>query len=193
MSRRSEHDCVDTSPDRKPWLRSLSDRLLPSDLGAGTSAEIEEERRLLCRSGSLPMARAPKATGTFMRREPAPFPRACSACSIGQVGHLLRSALRRVRRAKACTSTSVLREVRETATTSTAGVLCGFQGRSTGCGKCQGKMVRSMNMNNVVEMPYCVAHPKHRPTESRKHLVRRLRYAMRLACPAPKPMIQRST
>ena len=32
-----------------------------------------------------------------------------------------------------------------------------------------------------------------RPTEPRKHLVRRLRYAMGLAFPTPKPMIQRST
>jgi hypothetical protein len=52
-------------------------------------------------------ARAASGTGTFMLREPDSFPRACSACSKGQVGHLLRSALRRGRRASTCASTSV--------------------------------------------------------------------------------------
>ena len=72
------------------------DGCLPSDLATGTSAEIEEERRLAlcrhdagagsprtssCRSGSSSTVNAATATGTFMRRARASFRPGCWSIS----------------------------------------------------------------------------------------------------------------
>jgi DNA helicase-2/ATP-dependent DNA helicase PcrA len=98
------------------FVLNVVDGRLPSDLGTGTSAEIEEERRLLY----VAMTRAkddlhlivPQRFFTHgqsaqgdrhvMPREPVSFPTHCLACSRGQVGHLLRSALLRGLQAKGC-------------------------------------------------------------------------------------------
>ena len=78
------------------FVLNVVDGCIPSDLGTGTTAEIEEERRLLyvamtrakdsciwsCRSASSRMARARRATGTSTRRARASSRRPCCRCSI---------------------------------------------------------------------------------------------------------------
>jgi superfamily I DNA/RNA helicase len=82
------------------FVLNVVDGCMPSDLGIGTSAELEEERRLLY----VAMTRAKddlhlivpqrflrtvnmhKATGTSMRQGPVSFPIVCLACSKRRFG-----------------------------------------------------------------------------------------------------------
>ena len=92
------------------YLLNAVDGCMPSDLGAGTSAEIEEERRLLYvamtrakddlasdRSAALlrPRPARARATATSMHPGRASSPRNCSDCSSARPGRLRRPVPRR--------------------------------------------------------------------------------------------------
>jgi DNA helicase-2/ATP-dependent DNA helicase PcrA len=96
------------------YLLNVVDGCMPSDLGTGTSAEIEEERRLLyvamtrakddllwsCRSASLSTVSTRRAIVTSMPPGRASFPKLCSVCSSARLGLLCRPVPQHVWRAK---------------------------------------------------------------------------------------------
>ena len=91
------------------FVLNVVDGCIPSDLGTGTTAEIEEERRLLYVAMTrakddlhliVPQrffthARTRRATGTSMRRARGSFPMACSAFSSGRHGQRLQPGAER--------------------------------------------------------------------------------------------------
>ena len=79
------------------YLLNVVDGCMPSDLGAGTLAAIEEERRRLyvattciwsCRSASLCTANMRRAIVTSMPPGRVSFPKSYSICSSGRLGQL---------------------------------------------------------------------------------------------------------
>jgi hypothetical protein len=91
---RLERSCEEGQEWKSVFVLNVVDGCMPSDLGAGTSAEIEEERRLLyvamtrardnlhlsCRNAFSRTGSMPRVTATSTRHGRVLFPIDCSRC-----------------------------------------------------------------------------------------------------------------